>query len=65
VNKRERNHDSLWFILDAHDGQTKYQCHEIQREHIKVVSVKNGASIILKWSRPSGLHLKSHMILIS
>ena len=43
VNERGSNHDSLWSILDGHDGKTKDRCYEIEREHTKAPNVK-------KWS---------------
>ena len=40
MNEEGRNHDSLWSILDNHDGNIKYRCYETKKEHIKPQSVK-------------------------
>ena len=33
VNERRKNHDSIWFIHDSHDGKTKDRCYETEREY--------------------------------
>ena len=33
MDKRGRNHDSLWFTYNGNDDKTKDQCYETRREY--------------------------------